>query len=163
MELTHLLKRLVETESPSHDKTAVDRVGAIVAEESRKLGAKVEVISNQETGDHVLARFLALSGAAAAVEASGKDGLLLLCHMDTVFPLGTLQKTPFREDGDKIFGPGTLDMKAGIVIALAAIEEAQKQGLLRPVTLLCTSDEEIGSHTSRGLIERLAKESALVL
>jgi len=83
--------------------------------------------------------------------------------MDTVFPLGTIQKTPFREDGDKIFGPGTLDMKAGIVIALAAIEEAQKQGSNRPVTLLCTSDEEIGSLTSRALIESLAKESALVL
>jgi glutamate carboxypeptidase len=83
--------------------------------------------------------------------------------MDTVFPLGTIQKTPFREDGDKIFGPGTLDMKAGIVISLAAIEQAVRQGLNRPVTLLCTSDEEIGSHTSREHIERLAKESALVL
>ncbi|MCI0556802.1 MAG: M20 family metallopeptidase, partial [Anaerolineae bacterium] len=74
-----------------------------------------------------------------------------------------INKTPYREDGDKIFGPGTLDMKAGIVIALAAIEEAQKQGLNRPVNLLCTSDEEIGSHTSRALIEQLAKESTLVL
>jgi glutamate carboxypeptidase len=83
--------------------------------------------------------------------------------MDTVFPLGTLDKVPFREVEGKIFGPGTLDMKAGIVIALAAIEQAQGSGLNRPVTLLCTSDEEIGSQTSRGPIERLAKESALVL
>jgi len=83
--------------------------------------------------------------------------------MDTVFPLGAIQKTPFREDGEKIFGPGTLDMKAGIVISLAAIEQAQKMGLNRPVTLLCTSDEEIGSGTSRAQIESLAKESALVL
>jgi glutamate carboxypeptidase len=83
--------------------------------------------------------------------------------MDTVFPLSTLQKIPYREEGEKIFGPGTLDMKAGIVIALAALEEAQKLGLDRPVTLLCTSDEEIGSHTSRALIETIAKESALVL
>src|SRR5215510_2367160 len=138
MNLTHLLKLLVETESPSHDKAAVDRVGALVAEEARKLGAHVEIIPNQETGDHVLSKW-----------GNDKDGVLILCHMDTVFPLGTIQKTPFREDGNKIFGPGTLDMKAGIVIALAAIEEAQKQGLLRPVTLLCTSDEEIGSLTSR--------------
>lgn len=152
MQLNQFLKFLVETESPSHDKAAVDRVGFIVAEEARKLGAQVEVIPNQETGDHVLSRW-----------GSGKDGILLLCHMDTVFPLGTLQKTPFREDGDKIFGPGTLDMKAGIVIALAAIEQAQQQGLKRPITLLCTSDEEIGSHTSRELIETLAKESALAL
>jgi glutamate carboxypeptidase len=152
MELKQVLKLLVETESPSHDKSAVDRVGVIVAEEARKLGAQVEIIPNVETGDHVLSKW-----------GSGKDGILLLCHMDTVFPLGTIQKTPFREDGEKIFGPGALDMKAGIVIALAAIEEAQKQGLKRPITLLCTSDEEIGSHTSREQIERLAKESALVL
>jgi glutamate carboxypeptidase len=83
--------------------------------------------------------------------------------MDTVFPLGTLDKVPFYEKSGMIYGPGTLDMKAGIVIALAAIEEAQRSGVKRPVTLLCTSDEEIGSHTSREPIEQLASESALVL
>jgi glutamate carboxypeptidase len=83
--------------------------------------------------------------------------------MDTVFPLGTIEKFPYREADGKIFGPGTLDMKAGIIIALAAIAQAQQFGLNRPVTLLCTSDEEIGSPTSREHIERLAKESALVL
>jgi len=152
MNTKQLLKTLVETESPSHDKAAVDRVGAIVAEEARKLGAKVEVIPNKETGDHVLARW-----------GSGENSILLVCHMDTVFPLGTLSKTPYREDDGKIFGPGVLDMKAGIVISLAAIEEAQKQGMDRPVTLLCTSDEEVGSGTSRAHIERLAQESSLVL
>jgi len=161
MNTISLLKLLVETESPSHDKSAVDRVGVLVAEEARKLGAAVEVISNQETGDHILARFP--SPAGRGVRGEGESPILLLCHMDTVFPLGTLQKTPFREDGDKIFGPGTLDMKAGIVIALAALEESREHGLKRPVTLLCTSDEEIGSNTSRTLIESLAKESALVL
>jgi len=158
MEFKSLLQLLVETESPSHDKAAVDRVGVIVAEEARKLGAQVEVIPNTETGDHVLARFPSPHGRGVRGE-----GILILCHMDTVFPLGTFQKTPYREEGEKIFGPGTLDMKAGIVIALGAIEEAQKLGLDRPVTLLCTPDEEIGSHTSRALIETIAKESALVL
>ena len=152
MNTKQILKTLVETESPSHNKAAVDRVGAIVADEARKLGAQVEVIPNKETGDHVLSQW-----------GNGKDGILLLCHMDTVFPLGTLAKMPHREADGKIFGPGTTDMKAGIVISLAAIEGAQRQGLNRPVTLLCTSDEEIGSHTSREYIERLAKESALVL
>src|SRR6185436_12633570 len=132
MKLNSLLKTLVETESPSHDKAAVDRVGAIVAEEARKLGAQVDVIQNDETGNHILARFQPFD------TAQDKLSILILCHMDTVFPLGTIQKTPFREDGEKIFGPGTLDMKAGIVIALAAIEEVQKDGLNRPVTLLCT-------------------------
>jgi glutamate carboxypeptidase len=156
MKLTQLLKLLVETESPSHDKSAVDRVGAIVAEQARQLGATVEIIPNTETGNHVLARF---HPSSLILHPS----ILILCHMDTVFPIGTIQKTPYREDGEKIFGPGTLDMKAGIVIALAAIEQVQQQGLKRPVTLLCTSDEEIGSHTSRELIETLAKESALAL
>ncbi|HEX6268713.1 MAG TPA: M20 family metallopeptidase [Anaerolineales bacterium] len=160
MNKKQLLKLLVEAESPSHDKSAVDRVGAIVAEEARRLGAQVEIIPNKETGDHVLARFLP-SPLGRGVRREGKT--LLLCHMDTVFPLGTLSKMPYREADGKIFGPGVLDMKAGIVIALTAIEEAQNSGLNRPVTLLCTSDEEIGSHTSREHIERLAKESALVL
>ena len=158
MDTKQFLKTLVETESPSHDKVAVDRVGAIVAEEARKLGAKVEIIPNKETGDHVLSVF----SSPSEVEAHNKP-ILLLCHMDTVFPLGTLSKMPYREADGKIFGPGVLDMKAGIVISLAAIEEAQKQGLSHPVTLLCTSDEEIGSPTSREHIERLAKDSALVL
>jgi glutamate carboxypeptidase len=157
MEKTSLLKSLVETESPSHEKAAVDRVGAIVADEMRNLGAQVEIIPNKETGDHVLAHF-----APSEVE-SPKKPILLLCHMDTVFPLGTIRKMPYREVDGRIYGPATLDMKAGIVIALAAIEEAQKSRLDRPVTLLCTSDEEIGSHTSREHIERLVKESSLVL
>ena len=161
MELKSLLKLLVETESPSHDKAAVDRVGAIVAEEARKLDAQVEIIPNEETGDHVLARFESLSPEGR--EGKGEDSIVLLCHMDTVFPLGTLPKIPYHEADGKIFGPGTLDMKAGIVISLAAIEEARKNGMTRPVLLLCTSDEEIGSLTSREHIERLAKESALVL
>lgn len=156
MDIKSLLKRLVETESPSREKAAVDRVGAIVAEEARKLGAQVEIITNKETGDHVLARFQPSTSSLL-------PSILLLCHLDTVFPLGILEKMPYRESDGKIFGPGTLDMKGGIVIALAAIEEAQASGLKRAVTLLCTSDEEIGSRTSREHIERLAKESGLVL
>ena len=154
MDMKTLLKQLVEIESPSYDKPAVDRVGALVADEALKYGADVEVISNTKTGDHVVARW-----------GSGKDGILLLCHMDTVFPLGTLKSMPYREADGKIYGPGTLDMKAGIVICLAAMDELQKTGGLnhRPVTLLCTSDEEIGSGTSRKYIEEYAKESALVL
>jgi glutamate carboxypeptidase len=159
MQLTQLLKLLVETESPSHNKSAVDRVGAIVADEARKLGAQIETIPNKETGNHVLARFPSPTGRGGR----GEGNILILCHMDTVFPLDTLPKMPYREADGKIFGPGTLDMKAGIVISLAAIDDARKNGMTRPVTLLCTSDEEIGSLTSREHIERLAKESELVL
>ena len=133
MDTKSLLKLLVETESPSHDKAAVDRVSAIVAEEARKLGAEVEIIPNKETGDHILAKF-ALSGATLLagneVEARS-EGILILCHMDTVFTIGTIDKTPYREQEGKIFGPGALDMKAGIFIALAAVDEEQKTGLNR--------------------------------
>ena len=157
MEMKNLLKLLVETESPSHDKAAVDRVGIVIAEEARRLGARVEMIPSKDTGDHVLMHF-----APKEDLARGKP-ILLLCHMDTVFPLGTIDKFPYREADGKIHGPGTLDMKAGIVIALAAVEQALSSGLDRPVALLCTSDEEIGSPASRPHIERLAKESGLVL
>lgn len=154
MDMKSLLRQLVEIESPSSDKAAVDHVGARVAEEARRLGAQVEVVPNAETGDHVISRFPSVDGRT-------QGGILLLCHMDTVFPLGTLERMPFREAEGKFYGPGVLDMKAGIVIALAAVESAQAHGLKHPVTLLCTSDEETGSRTSRALIERLARESAM--
>jgi glutamate carboxypeptidase len=160
MDMKLLLKRLVETESPSHEKAAVDRVGAIVAEEARRLGAQVELIPSPQTGDHVLARF---HPSSEVVSLAPSAPILILCHLDTVFALGTIDRFPYRETDGRIMGPGTLDMKAGIVIALAAIEEAGRSGLKRPVLLLCTSDEETGSLTSREHIERLAKESGLVL
>jgi glutamate carboxypeptidase len=158
-----LLKRLVEIESPSHDKAAVDRVGALVAEECRRLGAQVEIYPQAGTGDHLLARFP--QPRPLSQGKRGKSGILLLSHMDTVFPLGTLEKMPFCEKGDKIFGPGVLDMKGGIIIALTTLAALRETGSLppRPISALFTSDEEIGSCTSRALIESLAKGSALVL
>jgi glutamate carboxypeptidase len=149
-----LLKRLVETESPSHEKTAVDRVGSLVADECRKLGAQVEIHSRQAAGDLVEAHW-----------GRGLGGILLLAHMDTVFPLGTLAKMPFYSREDKTYGPGVSDMKGGIVVGLAAIAQLCEAGHLpeRPLTALFTSDEEIGSAASRDLIEKLAGESSLVL
>lgn len=158
-EMIALLKRLVETESPSHDKAAVDNVGKLVAEQCRWLGAQVRVVENQSAGNHVVANFAPQPGSQ---EKPGK--ILLLHHMDTVYPLGTLANMPFYEKGDKLFGPGVLDMKGGIVVSLAAIEALQHAGQFnRPVTALFTSDEEIGSESSRALIEQLAREAALVL
>ena len=160
MDMKSLLKRLVETESPSTEKAAVDRVGAIVADEAHRLGADVETVPVKDAGNHLIARFPFPAGRGVR----GEGGILLLCHMDTVFPLGTLEKMPYREADGKIYGPGTLDMKSGIVISLAAIEALKTDGgLKRPVTLLCTSDEEVGSLTSEDLIVELAKQSELVL
>ena len=149
-----LLRELVETESPSRDKSAVDKVGRLLADKCRQLGAEVETIQQVEVGDHLIARW-----------GNGKGGILLLHHMDTVFPLGTIQQMPFHQKEDKTFGPGVLDMKGGIVVTMSAIRTLQENGQMpaRPVTALFTSDEEIGSDTSRLLIEKMAQESALVL
>ncbi|MEI7848336.1 MAG: M20 family metallopeptidase [Chloroflexota bacterium] len=152
-EMVSLLKTLVELESPSNQKALVDRVGAFLAVECQRRGAQVEMVPNEITGDHLIARW-----------GSGSGGILLLHHMDTVFPAGTLERMPFYEKEERIFGPGVLDMKGGIVISLSAISALQQTGELnRPVTVLVTSDEEIGSDTSHDLIRHLASEASLVL
>lgn len=152
-----LLKRLVETESPSRDKAAVDRLGAMVADECRRLGARVEMVENPVTGNQVVAHFV-------PIDADARGQVLLMHHLDTVYPLGTLEKMPFYEQDGKIFGPAVLDMKGGIVITLTALAALHEAGALtRPVTALFTSDEEIGSFTSRALIEELARKSVLAL
>ncbi|KAF0107445.1 MAG: glutamate carboxypeptidase [Anaerolineaceae bacterium] len=156
-----LLCRLVETESPSRDKAAVDRVGFIVADECRRLGADVTIHARAEAGDLVEARFPHPQPLSQKRER--EDGILLLAHMDTVFPLGTLEKMPFYEKDGKVYGPGVSDMKGGIVVALTALASIGTGNLPRPVTALFTPDEEIGSRASRAVIEKLAKESALVL
>lgn len=160
-EMLVLLKRLVETESPSHDKAAVDRLGKIIAEECRRLGAQIKIHPQTEAGNLVVARFPATRPPSQ--EEKG-DGILLLAHMDTVFPLGSLEKMPFYEKDNRVFGPGVADMKGGIVVALKALAALLESGsLVHPVTALFTPDEEIGSRASRALIEKLAAESVLVL
>ncbi|MCP4142212.1 MAG: M20 family metallopeptidase [Chloroflexi bacterium] len=153
-EMVALLKKLVETESPTSDKKAVDRVGVILTEASQKLGAELAFYPQEKRGDHIVAKW-----------GEGEGGILLLGHMDTVFPLGTLKKMPFYEKDEKIFGPGVLDMKAGLVIGLRAISMLLEAGEMPkcPLTFLFTSDEEVGSQTSRKLIEELALEAELVL
>jgi len=159
-----LLKQLVEIESPSHDKVAVDRLGALVAEECRQLGGQVKLHPQTETGNLVEAHFLPSPTRVHSEGAGGESSILLLAHMDTVFPLGTLAKMPFYEKDGKVFGPGVSDMKGGIVVALTALAMALETGsLAHPVTALFTSDEEIGSGTSRSLIEKISSGSALVL
>jgi len=88
---------------------------------------------------------------------------LLLGHLDTVWPMGTLEKMPWKESDGKISGPGVLDMKAGVVMALEAVTALRELEVERPVTLLLVSEEEVGSPVSRAITERLAAESAAVL
>lgn len=156
-ELLALLVRLVEIESPTTDKVAVDRVGAVVASELSQLGAAVTVHATVGAGDQILGRW----------DPTGRDeiGILTLCHMDTVYSLGTLASQPCREADGHLMGPGTMDMKGSIAMLLTALRAflAADAWPRRPITTLFTSDEETGSDTSRELIESLARRAELVL
>lgn len=151
------LRWLVEMESPSTDKVAVDRLSRALAERLKALGAEAEIVPAEGFGDHV-----------RAVWGDGPGQILVLCHMDTVWPLGEVARRPVRVEGGKLFGPGAFDMKAGIVQTLWALK-ALGQSLARVdgrrIVFLYNSDEELGSPSSRSLIEREARRSqcALVL
>jgi len=149
------LRELVEVESPSEDKAAVDRAGELVVRWAEALGGKVKRHRQKAFGDVLEIRF----GAAR----KGSRRVLLLGHLDTVWPMGTLAKMPWREAEGKLWGPGVVDMKAGVVMALEAIAALKEMDVLRPVTLLLVSEEEVGSPVSRGITERLAGECEAVL
>ncbi len=142
------LTRLAEMESPTDNKAAIDRLGTVLADELRSLGAVVDVLPQATAGDHVRGRW-----------GAGPGGFLLLCHMDTVWDMGTLARMPLRTEDGRLYGPGVFDMKGGIVNALWAIRASRELDLAtaRRITLLITSDEETGSRTSRALIEAEAK------
>jgi glutamate carboxypeptidase len=154
--LLQLLQKLVETESPSDDKSAVDACMALAASHAKALGGRVKLHRQRAFGDVFEARFGPKSKAAA-------KPILLLGHLDTVWPLGTLKSMPFRNHQGRLWGPGVLDMKAGVAMAFTALEMLAEAGALnRPITLLLNPDEEVGSPISRSITERLAAESAAV-
>ncbi len=152
-----MIRELVEIESPSDNKPAVDRLAEVIAEKFSRLGGEIRIHRTKVRGNHLQVNF---AGEAA-------KPVLLLGHYDTVYPLGTLAKMPCRIEHNKLTGPGVLDMKSGIALifhALAALQDWHKDGeLLRPVTVFLVSDEEVGSESSRMITEALAKRSAAVL
>ncbi|MBI1323516.1 M20/M25/M40 family metallo-hydrolase [bacterium] len=152
------LKTLVEMESPSRDKPALDRVADHLAQEWSSAGLSVTRIANAQGGDHLRIDWPLPDDSAA-------KPWLVLGHFDTVWASGTLEKMPFRRDGDQLFGPGTYDMKASLAMALEVVKTMNDIGLQpsRPVRFLWTSDEEIGSSSSRQLIEANARESFAAL
>jgi glutamate carboxypeptidase len=156
-EIVTTIRELVEMESPSDTKPAVDRLGEVVAQKFAALGGKVEFHHAIDFGNHLQVEF--------AGKSAGKP-VLLLGHYDTVYPVGTLATMPCQTVGDKLTGPGVLDMKSGIALMLASIA-ALKCGaggnLPRPVSVLLVSDEEVGSDSSRQTTEAIAKEAAAVL
>ena len=157
--LLERLRALVEVESPSDDKAGVDRATALVAGWAANLGAKVKWHRQRDFGDVLELRFEAPRFGPAS---RNRSRVMLLAHLDTVWPMGTLANMPWREAVGKIYGPGVLDMKAGVVMALEAIAALQQLGGMRPVTLLLNSDEEVGSTVSRPITEALARECAAV-
>jgi glutamate carboxypeptidase len=159
-EIVSTIRELVEIESPSDNKAAVDQIADAVAEKFSQLGGEVRIHPAKDYGNHLQVNF------------GGKSArpILLLGHYDTVYPLGTLATMPCRANDNKLTGPGVLDMKSGIALmlhALAALQDWHKEdwqgGLSRPVTVLLVSDEEVGSDSSRVITESLAKKAAAVL
>jgi len=155
--LLDLVRKLVETESPSDVKAAVDECVALAAAHARGLGGRVKLHRQRGFGDVLEARFGPRKKGADA------DRVLLLGHLDTVWPIGTLKTMPCRLSEGRLCGPGTLDMKAGVAMALTALEMLTEANQLdREIVLLLTSDEEVGSPVSRPITERLAGECRAV-
>ena len=152
------LQRWVVCESPSYDPCAVNRMQDLAAHDLAVMGASIERITpHHSVGDCIRARF--------SHSNPDQPGLLILGHMDTVHPLGTLEHLPVKRDGNLCFGPGICDMKGGNYLALEAIRQLHKIGAKTPlpITLLFTSDEEIGSPHTRHLIEAEATRAKAVL
>jgi len=158
-EMVALLERLVGAESPSTDSAAQQAPSSILAEELGALDYAVRRVRGFGTGDHLYAR--------PRLRERGAPFQLVVGHMDTVWPAGTLEKMPLRREGDMLFGPGTHDMKAGLVQLVLALRALRALGLSPSVTpvLLVNSDEEIGSTSSERVIRALARgaERAFVL
>jgi len=157
-DMVRMLGQFVRCESPSHQKAAVDRLGQLVANEWLRRGVKVRLLRDKTRGDSLRAEVWLGDG-----RPTGQ--IMVLGHLDTVYPLGTLPTMPFRVEGGRAFGPGTFDMKAGLVLALSAVDALQVLRL-RPkkrLVFFWNSDEEIGSYSSRAWIEREARRSDAVL
>ena len=151
--IVSLIQELVTIESPSTEKAAVDRLGRRVIRECQELGGEIQVFPQPQVGDHIRCRW-----------GNGPDGILLLSHIDTVFDLGALDKSPFRQVDQKLWGPGVLDMKSSLAMLFSVLRAFSQKGIrpARPVTALFTTDEETGSLTSRELIEAEARQAAVV-
>jgi len=161
--LLSLIEQLVRAESPSENKAAVDACVALAAAHAVALGGRVKLHRQRRYGHVLEARFGPKPPRAGKGEDQGARRILLLGHLDTVWPLGTLKTMPCRMGEGRLWGPGTLDMKAGVAMAFTAIEMLTEAGMLeREIVLLLTSEEEVGSPVSRPITERLAAECGAV-
>ena len=149
------MKRYVEMETPSRDQERIRALGDVIAADLQELGANAEIIEAPGYGVHIV----------ASIGGNGSDHIAILSHMDTVHPLGTLETQPFRVLTDRIEGPGTYDMKAGITIAIEALQLMKRRGneAKRPIKFIITCDEEIGSHSGLPLIKQHSQGAHAVL
>jgi len=148
------LKALVRIESPSHDKPSLDQAQDFLTERLEWAGAEVERCPQVVAGDHLVARWRGETG-------DSQNQVLMVGHVDTVWPLGELERRPVRLEDGFLYGPGAFDMKAGLINAIHVMKTLGDLGLplQRDVTLLINTDEEIGSLSSRALVEREARRS----
>lgn len=152
--LLEAIDALVSVESPTTDKAAVDRCGAELARRLEAAGGRITRLTRPDRGDHLLAEF-----------GCGASQILLLGHFDTVWPVGQLERMPLRRSDGRLYGPGVFDMKAGIAIALLATRALLETAtpLSHRIVMLWTTDEEVGSASSRAAIEDEARRSDAVL
>ena len=152
--LLDFIEALVAIESPSDDAAAVNRCAGELSSRLQAIGGLVTRVPSATAGDHVRASF-----------GSGSRQLLLLGHIDTVWPAGQLATMPIRREGGRLYGPGVFDMKAGVALGVLATRAVLERDGLDGcrLTMLWTTDEEIGSGTSRALIEAEASKSEAVL
>jgi len=158
-EIVNLLKELVSLESPSLEKKAVDTCSNFILGEFKKAGAKVTRFPQKKIGDLHTVQY------PGSISKAKKEQILVLTHIDTVWPLGKLQNMPFYLSGSKIYGPGVLDMKAGLVMALTAVKTLHELNIKpqKNIVVFINSAEEIGSEASYEIIRKMARKSACVL
>jgi glutamate carboxypeptidase len=158
-EMVHLLKQITALESPTDDKKAVDACSAFVAKEFRKLGCKITTLPQEDIGDLTDIEF------APGRLKDADDEILVLAHIDTVWPVGKIARMPFYISGNKLFGPGVLDMKSGLVILLSALATMRSLSLKprKRIKVFINSAEETGHAASYEVIRRLAKRASVVL
>ncbi|MCM3311738.1 M20 family metallopeptidase [Shouchella clausii] len=150
-----LLEKLVNIDSGSYDKEGIDRVGSFLYEQYKALGFSAVIHEQSTYGNHM----------TITHQEARDPTILLLCHLDTVFPTGTAAKRPFSIKGNRAYGPGVVDMKASHVSLLSAVSAlaANHDSALQNIAVLLTSDEEIGAPSGRKIIEAEAKGKKAVL
>ena len=148
-----VIEDLVRLESPSTDRAALDRVGAEIARLFVELGARAVTLPQERSGDHLRVEI-----------GRGDEQVLVIGHFDAVWPIGQINTMPVRREDGRLYGPGAYDMKAGIATTLLAARILIETNRLpsHRITMIWTSDEEVGSDTSRGILEAEARRSRAV-